>query len=61
VINTESAEALWELLSSSTPPLRPWLDGLEPARWVEAEAAYLEFLAGGTLSRDYVLVAGVRR
>jgi SAM-dependent methyltransferase len=60
-IEAESPAALWELISASVPPLRSWLAGLEPARRAEVDAAYLDFLAGGRLSREYVLVLGDRR
>lgn len=60
-IEAESAAALWEPLSASVPPIRSWLAGLAPARRAEVDAAYLDFLADGTLSREYVLVLGERR
>jgi SAM-dependent methyltransferase len=60
-IEAESPAALWELISASVPPVRSWLEGLEPARRAEVDAAYLDFLADGRLSREYVLVLGERR
>jgi ubiquinone/menaquinone biosynthesis C-methylase UbiE len=60
-IAAESAEALWELLSNSMPPLRSWLaEQTEPAR-AHANSVYLEFLASGVLERKYVLILGTRR
>jgi SAM-dependent methyltransferase len=61
VVEAESPALLWELLSTSVPPLRLWLAELGPARRAEVDAAYLEFLGSGTLHRDYVLTLGVRR
>jgi SAM-dependent methyltransferase len=60
-VEEESPAALWEMLSTSVPPLRLWLAGLEPARRAEVDVAYHEFLAGGTLDRNYVLTLGTRR
>ncbi len=60
-VEAESAEAIWELVSSSAPPLRAWLDSLDPDRREEARQAYLELFAGGRLRREYVLVLGTRR
>jgi ubiquinone/menaquinone biosynthesis C-methylase UbiE len=60
-VEAESAEALWELASTSMPPLRAWLAGLDDAARARAELVYLEFLAPGVLEREYVLVQGVRR
>jgi ubiquinone/menaquinone biosynthesis C-methylase UbiE len=60
-IEAGSAEELWELVAESVPPIRHWLEGLEPARRAEVDAAYLEFLAGGKLTRTYRLVLGARR
>ena len=61
VIEAESAAALWTLLGTSVPPVRHWLEGLHPARRAEVDAAYHEFLDGGRLSRDYVLIQGIRQ
>jgi ubiquinone/menaquinone biosynthesis C-methylase UbiE len=60
-VEAESAEALWELLSSSMPPLRAWLAEQEPNARARAEQVYLDFLAPGILEREYVLVLGRRR
>ena len=60
-IEADSGAELWELLSTSMPPLRAWLmeqDGEVQAR---AERVYCEYLATGVLEREYVLVMGVRR
>jgi SAM-dependent methyltransferase len=59
-IEADSGAALWELVSSSMPPLRAWLaDQDDPAR-AQAERVYREFLASGVLEREYVLVSGTR-
>jgi SAM-dependent methyltransferase len=60
-IEADSAEALWELVSSSMPPLRAWLAGVDDTARARAERVYLDFLASGVLEREYVLVSGARR
>jgi ubiquinone/menaquinone biosynthesis C-methylase UbiE len=60
-IEAESGEALWELASTSMPPLRAWLAEQDDEARAHAERVYLEFLAPGVLEREYVLVLGVRR
>jgi ubiquinone/menaquinone biosynthesis C-methylase UbiE len=60
-IEADSSEDLWELLSTSAPPLRTWLAGLDADTHARARRAYLDFLAGGTLRREYVLWLGRRR
>jgi SAM-dependent methyltransferase len=56
-----SPEALWELVSTSAPPIRSWVRTLEPSSRDEVEQAYLRFFAGGELRRPYMLVLGTRR
>jgi ubiquinone/menaquinone biosynthesis C-methylase UbiE len=60
-IEAASAADLWELASTSMPPLRAWLAGLDDAARAHAEQVYLEALAPGVLEREYVLVLGARR
>ena len=60
-IRAESPAALWKLLSASVPPMRRWLEGLDPVKRADVEAAYVDFFAGGKLVRSYVLVLGTRR
>ena len=60
-IEAESGEALWEMLSSSMPPLRAWLATADDATRSHAEQVYRDFLAQGILEREYVLVLGTRR
>jgi SAM-dependent methyltransferase len=56
----DSPEALWELLSTSAPPLKAFLDGLDDERRDQVRQRYVEFLAPGELRRRYVLVLGTR-
>jgi SAM-dependent methyltransferase len=60
-IEAESGAELWELASTSMPPLRAWL--LEQSDEVRAgaERVYLDYLASGVLARPYVVVLGTRR
>jgi SAM-dependent methyltransferase len=60
-VEAPTAAALWELLSSSMPPLHAWLAGLDEETRTRAEQVYLEFLASGVLRREYVLILGTRR
>jgi SAM-dependent methyltransferase len=60
-VETGSGDELWELASSSMPPLRAWLAGLDDAARAHAERVYREALAPGVLEREYVLVLGTRR
>jgi SAM-dependent methyltransferase len=60
-IAADSAEALWELLAASVPPLKAWLEGLDEAGREHARAEYLPLLSGGELTREYLLVLGTRR
>jgi ubiquinone/menaquinone biosynthesis C-methylase UbiE len=52
---------LWELLSTSAPPLKAWLDTLDSDRYEVAMEAHLEFLVTGEFRRDFLLVLGERR
>ena len=60
-IEADSAEELWELASTSMPPLRAWLAEQDDDTRARAEQVYLDYLASGVLARDYVLVLGTRR
>jgi SAM-dependent methyltransferase len=60
-VEASSAAELWELVSSSMPPLRAWLAGLDVEARARAERVYLDSLADGVLDREYRLVTGVRR
>lgn len=60
-IEAGSGEELWELASTSMPPLRAWLAEQRPEAREHAEQVYLDYLAPGVLERTYVLVLGTRR
>jgi len=60
-IEADSGEELWELASTSMPPLRSWLEEQTEAVRARAEQVYLAYLAPGVLERKYVLVVGLRR
>lgn len=60
-IEAESGEELWELASTSMPPLRAWLEEQSDEVRARAEQVYLDYLARGVLEREYVLVVGRRR
>jgi ubiquinone/menaquinone biosynthesis C-methylase UbiE len=60
-VEADSAEALWELVSSSMPPLRAWLAEQSNEVRARAERVYLGYLASGVLERNYVLLLGTRR
>ena len=60
-IEAGSGEELWELVSSSMPPLHAWLASVDDEARARAERVYLEFLASGVFERGYVLVLGTRR
>jgi SAM-dependent methyltransferase len=60
-IEANSGEELWELASTSMPPLRAWLAEQSDEVRARAEQVYLDYLASGVLERPYVLVLGTRR
>ncbi len=60
-IEADSGQELWELVSTSMPPLRAWLAEQSDEARARAEQVYLDQLASGVLARDYVLVLGTRR
>ncbi len=60
-VEADSGEELWELASTSMPPLRAWLAEQSDEARAQAEKVYLEALASGVLARNYVLVLGTRR
>jgi hypothetical protein len=61
VARCDSAEAMWELLRTSVPPLKVWLDSASDEERERAREAYSAVFAAGELRRDYVLIGGVRR
>jgi SAM-dependent methyltransferase len=60
-IEADSGEELWELTSTSMPPLRSWLAEQNEEVRAHAERVYRRYLAPGVLRREYVLVVGTRR
>ena len=60
-IEADSAEELWELVSTSMPPLRAWLAEQSDEARKHAEQVYLDYLEPGVLERNYLLVLGTRR
>jgi SAM-dependent methyltransferase len=60
-IEADSGQELWELASTSMPPLRAWLAEQSDDVRARAEQIYLDYFASGVFARDYVLVLGTRR
>jgi ubiquinone/menaquinone biosynthesis C-methylase UbiE len=60
-IEADSAEDLWELVSSSMPPLRAWLASVDDEARARAERVYLDFLGSGVFERSFIYVFGVHR
>jgi len=60
-VQADSGEALWELVSTSMPPLRAWLAEQTEEALSHAESVYRGYLTSGVLERPYVLVLGMRR
>jgi SAM-dependent methyltransferase len=60
-IEADSAAELWQLVSTSMPPLRAWLVEQTDEVRAHAERVYLDYLAPGVFARTYVLVVGTRR
>lgn len=60
-IEADSGEELWELVSTSMPPLRAWLAEQSGEARARAERVYLDALASGVLARNYAFVLGTRR
>jgi SAM-dependent methyltransferase len=60
-VEADSGDSLWELVSTSMPPLRAWLAEQTDDVRAHAEQVYRAYLESGVLERSYVLVLGVRR
>ncbi len=60
-IEADSGAELWELASTSMPPLRAWLAEQSDETRAHAERIYLDALEPGVLARSYILVLGTRR
>jgi len=50
-IEADSGEALWELASTSMPPLKSWLEEQDDKARARAEQVYLDYLGPGVLAR----------
>jgi SAM-dependent methyltransferase len=61
VLEAASAEELWELLAASVPPLKAWLETLDPGARQHIDREYLQFLGGARLRREYVRILGTRK
>jgi SAM-dependent methyltransferase len=60
-IAAASVDECWQLLSTSVPPLKAWLDTLDPDARENAAREYKQLLGDGSLTREYVLALGTRR
>jgi hypothetical protein len=67
VLEAESAEALWDLFVSATPPFKALYDSLPPERQEEMRRVFLEAHEryrsddGVRVPREYLLMLGRRR
>jgi SAM-dependent methyltransferase len=52
---------LWELVSTSAPPFKAWLDRVDEREREATRRAYLDFFAPGYVRREYALILGARR
>ena len=63
----ESGDAIWELLTTASPPFKALADDLDPGRRDELHAAWVEFYEGFRTAdgirvpHGYVLILGRRR
>jgi SAM-dependent methyltransferase len=60
-IEAGSAEELWQLLATSVPGLKAWLETLDPDRWENAHREFLKLIPDGVLRREYVFILGAKR
>jgi len=60
-ISAATADDCWQLLSTSVPPLKAWLETLGPAERESAAGEYKQLFEGGSLTREYVLIVGSRQ
>jgi SAM-dependent methyltransferase len=60
-IAASSDDECWQLLSGSIPPLKAWLETLDDDGRADAEREFADLIDGGALTREYLLVRGVRR
>ncbi len=60
-IAAASDDECWQLLSSSVPPLKAWLETLDDAGREDAAGEFLALIGDGSLTREYLLVLGEHR
>jgi ubiquinone/menaquinone biosynthesis C-methylase UbiE len=60
-ISAGSNDDCWQLLATSVPPLKAWLDTVGPEERENAAREYKQLLHKGSLTREYVLIHGTRR
>ena len=60
-VRQASADEMWELIRTSVPPLKLWLDALSDDELEQAKEAYSAIFPDGELRRDYVQILGTRR
>jgi SAM-dependent methyltransferase len=56
-----STDECWQLLATSAPPLKAWLDTLGPDEREDAGRQYKQLLGDGSLTRVYTLILGTRQ
>lgn len=59
-ISAPTTDDCWQLLSTSVPPLRAWLETLGPEERESAGREYKQLLGEGSLTREFVLIVGTR-
>jgi SAM-dependent methyltransferase len=60
-ISAPTADDCWQLLSTSVPPLKAWLDTLGPDDRESAAREYKQLFEDGSLTREFVLIIGSRQ
>jgi SAM-dependent methyltransferase len=60
-VQEASADAVWELMATSVPPIKLWLAEQDEATREAAKQAYSELFPDGVLERPYVLILGTRQ
>ena len=57
-VQEASADAVWELIATSVPPIKLWLAEQDEETREAAKQAYSELFPDGVLERPYVLILG---
>jgi SAM-dependent methyltransferase len=60
-IEAGSDEELWQLLSTSVPGLKAWLETLDVDDWEHAHREFMRLIPDGVLRREYLFILGTRR